>query len=144
MEDSKNKEIKGKKKGIHPNSLKNLEFGKFKKGQVTNPKGRPKGKKNIATILKEKLHKDILVKKGDKEVVTTLADEIVEVLVTKARKGDYKFIDQVLKYESGLPKQEVGVENRHKVLVISPEMQEKYNYEETKELKAGEQEQEIE
>jgi len=44
------------KRGQHPNSLKNLEKGKFKKGEVSNPHGRPKREFCITSILQEKLN----------------------------------------------------------------------------------------
>jgi hypothetical protein len=40
------------KRKMNPNSLANLEKGKFKKGQITNPKGRPK---NRVPAYREKL-----------------------------------------------------------------------------------------
>ncbi|MFW6105166.1 MAG: hypothetical protein ACOC7P_01130 [Chloroflexota bacterium] len=44
------------KRGEHPNSKKNLEKGKFKKGEVSNPKGRPRKELCITSILREKLN----------------------------------------------------------------------------------------
>ena len=43
------------KRQMHPNSLANLEKGKFKKGQVANPKGRPPKELCITSILREQL-----------------------------------------------------------------------------------------
>ena len=42
-------------KGKHPNSLKNLEKGRFKKGEVSNPRGRPAKELCITSILREQL-----------------------------------------------------------------------------------------
>lgn len=39
------------RKQVNPNSLANLELGKFKKGQTANPKGRPK--KSIRSVVDE-------------------------------------------------------------------------------------------
>jgi len=44
------------KRGEHPNSQKNLEKGKFQKGQVSNPHGRPRKEFSVTTILQEKLN----------------------------------------------------------------------------------------
>jgi len=43
------------KRGEHPNSLKNLEKGRFKKGEVSNPRGRPPKELCITSILREQL-----------------------------------------------------------------------------------------
>lgn len=44
------------KRGEHPNSLKNLEKGKFKKGQVTNPRGRPPNELSLTNLTRESLN----------------------------------------------------------------------------------------
>lgn len=43
------------KRGEHPNSQKNLEKGQFKKGEVSNPGGRPPKEFCITSILREQL-----------------------------------------------------------------------------------------
>ena len=43
------------RRGEHPNSQKNLEKGRFKKGEVSNPKGRPRKELSITSILREQL-----------------------------------------------------------------------------------------
>ena len=48
----------GKTAEARRKQLANLEIGKWKKGQVTNPKGKPKGHRNSITILKELLDKN--------------------------------------------------------------------------------------
>ncbi len=40
---------------IHPNSLANLEKGKFKKGENHNPKGRPPKDVSLTSLLKEQI-----------------------------------------------------------------------------------------
>jgi len=43
------------KRTMHPNSLANLEKGKIKKGQITNPNGRPRNKLSITAKQREML-----------------------------------------------------------------------------------------
>lgn len=43
------------KRGQHPNSLKNLEKGRFQKGEVSNPLGRPRKELCITDITREQL-----------------------------------------------------------------------------------------
>lgn len=45
----------GTKRKMHPNSLANLEKGKFQKGQVANPNGRPPKDYSITSIIKSML-----------------------------------------------------------------------------------------
>ncbi len=85
-------------KGVHPNSLKALELGKFKKGHTPPPTaGRPKG----AISLKERLDKyidlptKVVMPDGtvsDKSVM----DSIVLALLGKARKGDISAAKEIL------------------------------------------------
>lgn len=42
-------------RNMHPNSLKNLEKGQFKKGEVSNPQGRPPKELCITSITREQL-----------------------------------------------------------------------------------------
>jgi hypothetical protein len=69
---------------------------RFKKGQSGNPNGRPKGRKNEATLIRDVLFKTIRVKDGDgvrsrpKIVVAT------EVLLNKALTGDYRAFVKIM------------------------------------------------
>lgn len=43
------------KRGEHPTSQKNLEKGRFKKGEVSNPRGRPRNELCITSITRDQL-----------------------------------------------------------------------------------------
>jgi len=63
----------------------------FKPGQSGNPKGRPKGQKNFATILGETLHQKIPVRdKNGKTRWLTKQQVMYEVMTNKAVNGDAK------------------------------------------------------
>jgi uncharacterized protein DUF5681 len=63
----------------------------FKPGQSGNPKGRPKGQKNFATIFGETLHQKILVRdKNGKTRWLTKQQAMCEVMTNKAVNGDAK------------------------------------------------------
>lgn len=60
----------------------------FKPGQSGNPKGRPKGVKNLATDLKEELEERITVTEGGKPLQVTKQRAMFKTLMAKALKGD--------------------------------------------------------
>lgn len=79
----------------------------FKKGNVANPKGYPKGQPNTSTIIKYWL--------GQKEVINnpltglstkvTIKDSIILAQLNKARKGDAKAAELLLDRTDGKPVQ---------------------------------------
>ena len=62
----------------------------FKKGQSGNPKGRPKGSRNISKIVAEELNARIPVKENGKVKRISKSMAIIKRLATKALEGDYK------------------------------------------------------
>ena len=62
----------------------------FKAGQSGNPKGRPKGVKNLATDLEEELSEKLLVTEGGKQHAVTKQRAMLKALVAKALKGDVR------------------------------------------------------
>ena len=46
---------RGNKRGMNPNSRKNLAKGQFKKGQVSNPRGRPPNELSLTNLTREML-----------------------------------------------------------------------------------------
>lgn len=60
----------------------------FKKGTSGNPKGRPKGSKNIRTILKEQFLKPVTVTQNGKQTTMAVIAVVSARLVNKAAKGD--------------------------------------------------------
>lgn len=69
----------------------------FKSGQSGNPRGRPKGTRNLATDLKEELQEKILVTEGGKQRETTKQRAMIKSLLAKALKGDVRAIGVLLK-----------------------------------------------
>lgn len=79
----------------------------FKKGEVSNPAGRPKGSKNRSTIVKELLEfassqKNVLT--GEQETLTQ-EQAITLAMLLKANKGDVNAYKALMDSCYGAPKQ---------------------------------------
>lgn len=70
---------------------------RFKKGSSGNPKGRPKGKKNFATILVEELSEKLTIKEAGKSRKVTKLEAVTKQLVTKAINGDPRALAELLR-----------------------------------------------
>lgn len=76
--------------------------GQFQKGTSGNPTGRPKGSKNMATIIEEELNRELLVIENGEQLSISAKQFLFRGLVAKAVKGDLKAIDCIMKIvESG-------------------------------------------
>jgi hypothetical protein len=60
----------------------------FKPGQSGNPRGRPKGTKNLKTDLTEELSERIVVREGEESRKVSKQRAVVKTLVAKTLKGD--------------------------------------------------------
>ena len=71
---------------------------RFKKGQSGNPKGRPKGSKNLKTILKEVINEKVPVREDGKTRKITKLEAIIKQVVNKASTGDPRAIKQLMEF----------------------------------------------
>ncbi len=72
------------------------KHSQFKPGQTGNPKGRPKGTKNLKTDLEEELHERILVREGGTERRISKQRALLKSLTAKAIKGDTRAANVLL------------------------------------------------
>jgi hypothetical protein len=69
---------------------------RFKPGRSGNPKGRPKGSRNIKDIFKEELNSRVIVTENGRTRSMTKAAVAIRRLIDKALHGDHKSIATVL------------------------------------------------
>lgn len=72
------------------------EATRFRPGQSGNPKGRPKGSRNFATVIQEELAARITVTENGRRRKITKRQAIAKQLVNKAAAGDPKAIPVLL------------------------------------------------
>jgi uncharacterized protein DUF5681 len=65
---------------------------RFRKGQSGNPKGRPRGTKNLKTDLMEELQETIVVREGDRTVRMSKQRAMIKTVMNKSLKGDARAI----------------------------------------------------
>jgi uncharacterized protein DUF5681 len=63
---------------------------RFKKGQSGNPKGRPRGSKNLMTLMEHELEQQVPVQEGGQRRKITKREAMVKQLINKAVLGDLK------------------------------------------------------
>src|SRR5262249_25898809 len=60
----------------------------FKPGRSGNPKGRPKGLRNIRSVIEEALNQRITIREGDRTRSLTKLDGVILTMITGALKGN--------------------------------------------------------
>lgn len=73
------------------------KHSRFGKGQSGNSRGKPRGTKNSATLLKQALLESVVVKQSGRQSKTTKFRVIAAQIVNKAMKGDYISIRLLLR-----------------------------------------------
>ena len=63
---------------------------RFQKGRSGNPKGRPKGTLNMATVLARTLRERVIINENGQRKVITKLEAAVKQLVNKAASGDLR------------------------------------------------------
>jgi len=87
--------------------IPNEEIGQFKEGQSGNPSGRPKGVRNLSTILKEMLEEEIEVNIDGVKSRKQFQEVIIRKLLKKANDGEIRAITEIFDRVEGKAKQEV-------------------------------------
>lgn len=69
----------------------------FKPGQSGNPKGRPKGAKNVGSMLVDVFFRKIPITENGSRQQVTILEAILKEMATGAAKGDPRLLDRVIK-----------------------------------------------
>ena len=68
----------------------------FKSGESGNPKGRPKGSLDVATVLERTLREQLVITEGGRRHVISKLEAAVKQLANKAATGDARAIQLLL------------------------------------------------
>jgi ribosomal protein S20 len=85
-----------------PESSKSGGYGKppeatrFKKGSSGNPRGRPKGSLNVATMLLKTLREKVVINEHGQRKTITKLEAALKQLTNKAASGDIRALRQLL------------------------------------------------
>lgn len=71
---------------------------KFKRGKSGNPKGRPKGSRNISTLIARELNDQVTVTENGKQRRLSKGQIAIRQLVNKAAAGDPKAMQAIWKH----------------------------------------------
>jgi Family of unknown function (DUF5681) len=80
--------------------------GRFEKGRSGNPKGRPKGQKNIAAIFAKVVYQKITVKEGGKTRRVTRFEAATMQLTNKAASGNVAAAKELIRWAEILEQQQ--------------------------------------
>lgn len=72
------------------------EHTRFKPGQSGNPKGKPRGAKNLATIVGNAIKQKVVVTENGKRRSVSKLEVAITQLANKAATGDQKALQQLL------------------------------------------------
>ena len=104
----------------------------MKPGQTLNPEGRPKGSRNLSTVLREMLEEEIEVIIDGKKERKKFKDAIIRRLIKKANDGDIRAITEIFDRIEGKAIQSTNINMGNKSIEIAKWIDDNSNYNETK------------
>ena len=72
------------------------QHARFHQGQSGNPRGRPKGSRNLSTLMTKALNEPVAISENGKRKTITKREAVLKQLVNKAASGDAKAIQLLL------------------------------------------------
>lgn len=86
--------------------------GQFRKGVSGNPSGRPKGKRNLATVLERTLQEKVVINENGERKTVTKLEAALKQLVNKAAGGDLAAMRQLSALASSTEAETVATETK--------------------------------
>src|SRR5215467_10821614 len=80
----------------------------FQKGRSGNPRGRPKGSKNLATLLNQALDERVTVTEDGRRRRITKREQVITQLVNKSAAADLRAIKQLTDIVQGVERRREG------------------------------------
>jgi hypothetical protein len=71
---------------------------RFKKGRSGNPRGRPRGSRNFASLVDEALAEPVVINENGRRTKATKLQVIVKQMVNKAAQGDHRSIQLLMAF----------------------------------------------
>ena len=85
--------------GYHVGKGRPPQATRWKPGQSGNPRGRPRGSKNLGTMLMEELNEKVKIQRNGGTRSVTKRQVIIKRLVNNAVNGDWKATNLVLDHD---------------------------------------------
>jgi hypothetical protein len=92
------------------------EETRFKKGISGNPRGRPKGSLNVATVLTRTLREKVAINENGRRKTVTKLEAALKQLVNKAAAGDLRALRQLTALAQDAEAQQNARDNQHQDL----------------------------
>ena len=95
------------------------EEHRFKPGRSGNPKGRPKGRKNLATIIHQACSQKVQVKDGNRTRMISKLEAVILQLTNKAASGDARAAKELLKLHQAVVPPLLALPDRSPQIIVN-------------------------
>jgi Family of unknown function (DUF5681) len=94
---------------------------RWKPGQSGNPKGRPKGAKNIMTCFRQELNRKIDIRTGERVRRVTAREAIAMTITNRALKGDPKLLPVIMAIDRDVSALEAHEKRKRSIVGMTPQ-----------------------
>ena len=93
---------------------------RFKSGQSGNPKGRPRGSKGFATLMRKALSETVLVREDGQLRHMSRREAIIKCWLTRALKGEARAIERLVPFMQQLYPEGADQVHEFRVVFVDP------------------------